>query len=276
MFRNCFHGGLTGCLFDQLLHPFIVRPLPVDLLASRADLKFIEIQLCQWFQPVEHGLFIDRLEWVVAAQAAMEGDNPVCQLEATDDLNQLLRRLEGTQTVAIGYDLAHEQAPVPAEKDPFLPLDSRRQFFVSVVVLIQAIESEHPQIGSQAPEMTIQDKAGLNGTAIRHGEQLHPVAIPGDVSECPHLTVDLHGSDLRVRHAKRLCQMFDRLPAAKIYVDGLLSLVSWKEIVQPADEHEMSAAHGKNYIPLPASLHNIRDFSPLNQLRGAVMWRDYG
>ncbi len=104
-------------LLDQPGHPFVVRALPIDLFAGRADLELIEIKPGQRLQPLEHSLLCDRLQGMVAAQAAMKGSDPFCQVKALDHFRELLQRLEGAQAVSDRNRLSHEQAPVPAEKD---------------------------------------------------------------------------------------------------------------------------------------------------------------
>jgi hypothetical protein len=66
--------------------------------------------------------------------------------------------------------------------------------------------------------------------------QFDPVAILRDGAQRSCLTVDLHVSDLGVRHSERLCQMLDRLASAEVHGDHPVPLISKQKIVQPAKE----------------------------------------
>jgi len=77
--------------FNQLAHLLIMRAFPINLLAGGADLEFIEIQLGQWFEPVENNFLCNWLQRMVTAQAAMERSDSGCQVEALDHFHQLLQ-----------------------------------------------------------------------------------------------------------------------------------------------------------------------------------------
>jgi hypothetical protein len=82
-FVDCFSFGIgvgrkTGFLapgldgVDQCLHMLVMRALPVDLLAGRANMELLEVQPGQWFQAIEDDLLCHWFEGVVATQAAVK------------------------------------------------------------------------------------------------------------------------------------------------------------------------------------------------------------
>ena len=71
--------------FDQALHPLVMRTFPVDLSAGGADMKFVKVLFGQWFQAVEDHILVNRLQWMIAAQTAVEGLDFIHQLKALDD-----------------------------------------------------------------------------------------------------------------------------------------------------------------------------------------------
>jgi hypothetical protein len=82
--------------------------------------------------------------------------------------------------------------------------------------------------------MTVEDKARRHWAAVRNRMDFDPVAILCDGIQRACLTVDLHCSDLGMRHPKRLGQMLDRLVFVEVDGDHLVSLISRQEIIQPA------------------------------------------
>ncbi len=247
-----------------------MRTLPIDLSASRADLELIEIQFGQWLEAVEHGFLCHWLQQMVAAQAAMEGGDSSGEIEAPDHFSQLLERVEGPQAIAIRDCLPHEQAPVAAEQDPFLPLGGLSQLLILNIIAVETVESQHPQISAQPPEMIIEHKARLHGTSIWDGMDVDLVTILGDRIQRSFLTIDLYRSDLRVRHPQRLSQMLHGLSLAKLHLDRLAPLIARQKIVQSTEELEKGRAHREIIFPvpiaLPAELRNLQVISTCQYL----------
>src|SRR5687768_6662148 len=114
---------------------------------------------------------------------------------------------------------SHEQTPVAGEQDAFLALEDLSQFLILVVVPVETVKAEHPQVDSQPPEVIVEQEARLERASIWDRMDLDLVSILGDRRERSLLTIDLHVSNLRMRHPQRLHQMLDGLPPAKLYAD---------------------------------------------------------
>lgn len=82
--------------------------------------------------------------------------------------------------------------------------------------------------------MNIQDKARLTRIAIRDGMDFNMIQMLGDDVLRRIRTVDLHPSNLRMGHSKRLSQMLHRLPFTKMDSSDLPPSVAGQEIVQSA------------------------------------------
>ncbi len=104
--------------------------------------------------------------------------------------------------------------------------------------------------------MIVEQEVRLDGTSVLHGINLNLVPILGDRTQRSLLTVDLHVSDLRVRHSQRLCEMLNRLPSVKIHAQALFPLIGRQEIFQSPNKQEVRPTHKKIIFliagPVPA------------------------
>ena len=232
-------------MLDEPLHPFVMRALPIDLFAVWANLEFVEIQFGQRFETVEHSLLWDGLQRMVAAQAAMKRRDPFEEIETLDHFRQLLQGVEGARAVSVSDHFSHQKAPVAAEKDALIPLENFSQFLIIIIMAIKAIEPQHSQIGGQPSQMVIEQKARLDETSVLDGVDLHLVFIPSDRTERSLATIDLHPSDLRMRHPQRLNQVLERLFPAKLHTDDSFSLIARQEISQSPKKQEVSRSHNQ-------------------------------
>jgi hypothetical protein len=146
---------------------------------------------------------------MVAAQTTMKRRDPSVELEAADDLDQLLQRVERAGAVAMSHNLSHEKAPVASEQDALLPLENLRQFLVIRIVAIEAIKSQHSQIGSQPSQVAIKQEARLNRTSVFDGMDFHFVTVLSDRIGRSLPSLDLHPADLRMRHPQGLNQVLE-------------------------------------------------------------------
>ena len=181
-----------------------MRTFPVNLFAGRADVEFVKVLFGQRLEAVEYLFLADWFQGVVTTHAAVERGDAVYQVEALDDFGQLLLRVERARTISVGDDPAHQQAPVPAEKDALVPLEDASQLRIIVISLIETIKPQHSQIGSQPPEMVIEQKTRLHRRTIWNGMHFDLVTILRDRAQLPFPTVDLHLPDLRMRHPQGL------------------------------------------------------------------------
>jgi len=106
-------------------------------------MKLVEILSGQWLEAVEDRLLVNSLQGLVAAQATVEGLDFGNQLEALDDLSELLKGVEGTQTIAKLDRLPHQQAAVARQQDTPLALNDISHMGIFVIILIQAVEPQH-------------------------------------------------------------------------------------------------------------------------------------
>ena len=113
-----------------------------------------------------------------------------CEIEALDYLSQLLDGVERAETIAMADNLSHQQTPVPAEKDSAFILNDFCQLFIVVVIFIQAVESQHPQISSQPSKVVVEHKAQFPSKPIGDGMDLDSVTVPGDGVQRSFPTVD--------------------------------------------------------------------------------------
>lgn len=132
-----------------------MRAFPIDLFAVWADVELVEILSGQWLEAVEHCLLGDGFQRMVAAQAAVERRDPLEEVEALDHLGQLRERVEGARAVSIHNGFSHEQTAVAGEQDTFLSLQDLRQFLILVIIAIEAVKPQHPQISSQPSEVIV-------------------------------------------------------------------------------------------------------------------------
>ena len=241
-------------LFDQFLHPFVVRTLPVDLAAGWTDVKFVEILLCKRLQTFKHDFLADGLQQMVAAQAAVERCDPANQVEAPDHLGQLLEGLKRAQAIPISNSLAHQQAAIPGEQDASFPCSDLGQFSIIVVIAIETIKSQHSQMRNQPPKMTIQYETRLCRTAVRDGMDLDLIMVLCDRGPCAFPAIDPNQPHLGVRHAQGFHQMLDRLLSPKWHHYHSVLLVLAKEILQSPEELEIRRAHEGDYIPFGIGL----------------------
>ncbi len=86
----------------------------------------------------------------------------------------------------------------------------------------------------EAPQMTVKYEARLFGESVFDRMKFHSIPILRDSIQRFIPTVDLNPSDLRVRHPKRLSQMFDGLLSLKLNRNWMLPLCTGQKVPQPA------------------------------------------
>ncbi len=139
---------------------------------------------------------------MIAAQAAMERGKAGPEVKALNHFVQLFKRVKGTQTISIGDGRPHEQTAVAAEEDPVLLLSSFGQLFIVIIVLVKTIESQHSQIGSQPPKVSIEQEARFDGASVWNGIDVDLVSILGDRAQAAFLPIDFYDPDLGVWNAQ--------------------------------------------------------------------------
>jgi hypothetical protein len=91
-------------------------------------------------------------------------------------------------------------------------------------------------MGRQTPQMTIEQKTWLNGTAILDGMNFDSISILCDPAWRTVLTIDLYSSELRMRYPQRLNQVLEALSFPELEGNLLSLLILWQEVVQPVME----------------------------------------
>ena len=131
---------------DQVGHARIMGSLPEDLIAGWTDGKGVVVLLGQGFQPVHNLRLADRMKHPVTAQAALKGEDAGRKVKAMDYFPELHLGFEGARAVAVLHCLSHEKTPVARQKDTHLPGRNLSQLDILVVGLVEAVETEHPQV----------------------------------------------------------------------------------------------------------------------------------
>ena len=197
-------------------------------------MEFIEVLSGQRLEAVEDHVLLHGLKRVIASQAAMEGLDFIYQFKTLNDFFRLLERVKRAQAITMRNDFSHQQAAVACQQDAFLPVCDFRHIRIVIIILIQAVKSQHAQMRGQAPKVAVEQKSRLDETAIFDGIYFDLISIQCDPPQRLIPTVDLYPSDLRVRRSQRLRQMLDGLPLLKMDRDLTVSLISRLEILQPA------------------------------------------
>lgn len=93
----------------------------------------------------------------------------------------------------MGHDAALEQPDIAGQQDAALVGGQPRQFRVVVVVAVERVEAQHPQVGRQPAQMRVEDEAEADRRRTqrrrrgrerdRGGEDLDLVARPDLVAE---------------------------------------------------------------------------------------------
>jgi hypothetical protein len=97
-------------------------------------------------------------------------------------------------------------------------------------------------MGRQTPQMTVEQKTWLDGTAILDGMNFDSISILRDPVWRNSLTIDLHPSNLRVWHSERLNQVLEALSFPELEGNLLSLLIPPQEIVQPVMEKKICCA----------------------------------
>ena len=72
--------------------------------------------LGQRLELIDHASFFRELQRSVAAEAAAKWHECVGEVESAQDLKGLLKRVLGSEIVAVPDDRVHQQPPVPGKK----------------------------------------------------------------------------------------------------------------------------------------------------------------
>ena len=91
-------------------------------------------------------LLVNGLQGTVAVQTALEGLNGAEQVKPAQHLDHLLTGIGGPQAVTVGNDVALEQAAITRQQDSVFLAGDAGQFFVGVIVSVEGVETQHPQI----------------------------------------------------------------------------------------------------------------------------------
>src|SRR5438093_574779 len=152
------------------------------------------------------------------------------QIEALNNLDQLLFRVGRQHTVTVSDLFTPEQGSISGEENPPLGNGDLDQDFVvaapltltspkgrgaEVIVLIGRIEAEQPQVGGQLAKMSIEDETKLSQWVcaqpnewcdvkrLEDGIDADAITVMHEVREIHRVTVDQNQIDFGRRHAER-------------------------------------------------------------------------
>src|SRR5213594_1692778 len=159
------------------------------------------------------------------------------QIEALNNLDQLLFRVGRQHTVTVSDLFTPEQGSISGEQNPLLGNGDLDQGFVvaapltltspkgrgaEVIVLIGRIEAEQTQVAGQLAKMSIEDETNLSqwvwaqpnewSDVERFEDRIDadPITIPHDVRETHRVTFHQNQIDFGGRHTERFDHFLDR------------------------------------------------------------------
>lgn len=89
-----------------MAHAAIVRAFPVELIASLADVKLVEVLLCFWQQAMKHRTLADDMQNSVAVHTSSKWHDQADEVKAPHNLNYLLAGNCRPNPVAVGHHIA--------------------------------------------------------------------------------------------------------------------------------------------------------------------------
>jgi len=245
-----------GC-FDDLCQTPEMRAGPVDAIAGVAGPELIIVAQRVGREPPCDARLVDALDRAVATQAASEGPDRARQVEARDDLAELIERSFWSHVAAVSDDPMHEEASIAGQHDPAFLHAQARHLLVLKVVTVERVETEEPQKLGQGPEVGVgyepyfaqwpfpdpQERADIECLELRiHAD---PIAVSDRVGEADGYTVHQDQLDLGVGHAERLDGVLHRRVQRDAAGEGSLTALGGEEVVQLLVEPKQGPGHGE-------------------------------
>jgi len=161
-----------------------MTPRPVDALAGGADVK-LRLPLAHTHRetiqhlPPRHG---DKER--ITAQTARERTKQRLELKPPNHCEELLASLYGAEEEDPGQVPARGKRPVPGQQNPPLVERSPRQFVILRHLSTGSVESEHPKMRGQLPEMHVENEPGRSQRMRMNALRLSDVERLKDRIEC--------------------------------------------------------------------------------------------
>src|SRR6266536_2189287 len=255
-------GSSGQCLLHEIIHVLVMGTLPVDAFADRANAEAVIVPACSWLQPVEDGLFGDRVEQSVAMSATPKRGGCGEQIETPEDLNRLLPWLRSPHKVAVHHLAAFQQPEVASQENTLLVMRGPRQLPVLAIGLVQSIEAEYTQVPGQPSHMSVHHEAVLRQWWTQPRQKAHvqcskgwvetdPVAISDEPAEIHGGSVDQNKINLGMRHAHRFEHILHGRGKFELATKGHMTAGARQEVVEFAVE-------SKRGVLSSLRQHNIR------------------
>jgi len=231
-----------------------MRPLPVELPACVAGIVLVKPSGRFRRNPVEDGVPVHRMQVPVAGRAAREGTGLLRKVEAPDDFDGLVDRMDGTDPGPVREPSVAKERAVPREEDPSLAKRDFDQRLVIGVLEIANVKTEEPKHASESAKMDIGDERRMaERPAGEPDESCHVEAfedgIDGDaiswsqaMREVDRYAIDEDDIDLDVWYAKGFDRVLDRRCNVECEDEILLPTHLGEEIVQLGVESERRLA----------------------------------
>ena len=138
-----------------------MRPPPVELPARVADIVLIKPSGRFRRNPVEDGALVHRMKVPVAGRAAGKGPGLLREIEATNDLDRLLDRMNGADPGAVREPPVAKQCAISREENSSLAKRDFDQRFVVGISEIADVETEEPEKAGEFAQMDIGDEVRM-------------------------------------------------------------------------------------------------------------------
>ena len=147
----------------------------------------------------------------------------------------------------------------PREQDALVRAGNLGQLLILEIVAVEAIKTQHTQVGGQAAEMIVEDEAWAemwNPLPESRRKDPYPVAILGQVLQAGGFLVDGYLADFGMRHAEGFDQVLDGLPVLKRIGKDAFAQFRQQEKLQFGGK--IKTGGGQLFLPI----REIRKFVP--------------
>ena len=256
----------TGDFLPDILR---MRTFPVDSLAIDASMENLIVEPGLGLETIQNIRLGDRCQHTVANQASRKKMNRAVQVEAAQDLIDLVFDVDPAHPVAVIDLFDTQEAAVAGQQDALLVHRDTHHIRIPIVVAIETVETQQTHALGELAQMHVQDESGIRQGFFAQAEQRGDVQafenrVDSDavaslqlIIESHRLTIDDDQIYLGVGHTENFDGVLDSGMTAETVIQRPPALLTWKKIIQFRVETKLSCVFRFHVIHLPMTINSL-------------------